>query len=75
MTDFESVQPLVRVNGEQEPLRARTIAALLAEKEMPAGRKGIAVALNGRVVPRGDWNDTPLAAGDTVEIVLARHGG
>ena len=50
-------------------------AALLAEKEISTDMRGIAVAVNGRVVPRGDWPDMPLKPGDTVEIVLARQGG
>jgi sulfur carrier protein len=65
----------IAVNGAREPLRAPTVAALLAEKEIPADLGGIAIALNGRVVPRADWAGTRLAAGDAVEIVLARQGG
>jgi thiamine biosynthesis protein ThiS len=33
------------------------------------------VALNGAVVPRAAWKETPLHAGDTIEIVRARQGG
>jgi sulfur carrier protein len=33
------------------------------------------VALNGEVVPRTAWRDTPLKPGDSVEIVRARQGG
>ena len=33
------------------------------------------VALNGQVIPRAEWADTPLAPGDAIEIVLARQGG
>jgi sulfur carrier protein len=48
---------------------------LLAEKEVDTGHRGIAVALNGAVVPRAAWADTPLQPGDNVEIVRARQGG
>jgi sulfur carrier protein len=41
----------------------------------PLGQRGIAVALNGTVVPRTDWSMTPLNPGDSVEIVRARQGG
>jgi len=37
--------------------------------------RGVAVALNGRVVARAAWPTTTLAPGDSVEIVLARQGG
>ncbi len=65
----------IRVNGESEPLIAATIEVLLAEKAVDTGQRGIAVALNGAVVPRAAWHDTPLKPGDSVEIVRARQGG
>jgi sulfur carrier protein len=68
-------EALIRVNGESEPLVAATIAVLLAEKAVDTGQRGIAVALNGEVVPRAAWRDTALKPGDNVEIVRARQGG
>jgi sulfur carrier protein len=68
-------QASIRVNGETEPLAAATLAALLAEKAVDTEQKGIAVALNGAVVPRAAWPETALKAGDNVEIVRARQGG
>jgi sulfur carrier protein len=68
-------EALIRVNGESEPLAAATIEVLLAEKALDTGQRGIAVALNGTVVPRAAWRDTPLKPGDSVEIVRARQGG
>ena len=38
-------------------------------------QRGIAVALNGSVVPRAAWRATAFKAGDSVEIVRARQGG
>jgi sulfur carrier protein len=65
----------IRVNGEDEPLSVATLDALLAAKEIAPSRRGVAVALNGSVVPRAHWADTRLAGGDVVEIVLAKQGG
>ena len=65
----------IRVNGESEPLAAATLDALLAEKAVDTMQRGIAVALNGAVVPRAAWRDTALKPGDSVEIVRARQGG
>jgi sulfur carrier protein len=66
----------IRVNGASEPLGApRTLEALLAEKAGDTDQRGIAVALNGAVVPRAAWRDTALHPGDSVEIVRARQGG
>jgi sulfur carrier protein len=65
----------IQVNGESETLEAATLEAMLAEKAVDTGQRGIAVALNGAVVPRAAWPATPLRAGDRVEIVRARQGG
>ena len=68
-------QATIRVNGESEPLAFATIEALVAEKAVDTTQRGIAVALNGAVVPRAAWPQTELKAGDSVEIVRARQGG
>ena len=69
-------QAQIRVNGEVEPLGAqKTLEALLAEKAVDTGQRGIAVAVNGAVVPRAAWPATALNPGDSVEIVRARQGG
>jgi sulfur carrier protein len=65
----------IRVNGETEPLATATLAALIEAKAIDTGQRGIAVALNGAVVPRAAWPQTALRPGDSVEIVRARQGG
>ena len=65
----------IRVNGENEPLVVATLAALLEEKAVDTGQRGIAVALNGAIVPRAVWSQTVLHPGDSVEIVRALQGG
>ena len=37
--------------------------------------RGIAVALNGTVIPKSRWAQTPLNDADEVEIVTAAAGG
>ena len=70
------LEDTIRVNGENEPLGADlTLDALIAEKAADTAQRGIAVALNGSVVPRGAWRETVLRAGDSIEIVRARQGG
>jgi sulfur carrier protein len=66
---------IIRVNGQDEPLAAATLAALLEDKAVDTGQRGIAVALNGAVVPRAAWPQTKLRPGDNVEIVRALKGG
>lgn len=38
-------------------------------------RRGVAVAVNGEVVPRSAWPSTGLTAGDRVEVLSAAQGG
>ncbi len=72
---FESTIERITVNGAREPLAAADLAALLREKGVDDAARGVAVALNGAVVPRAAWSSTRLSAGDAVEIVRARQGG
>ena len=65
----------IRLNGQDEVVAAATVAALLEEKAVDVAQRGIAVAVNGEVVPRAAWTETPLRSGDRVEIVRARQGG
>ena len=62
------------VNGEPRALASgATLADLVAE--LTESPKGVAAALNGAVVPRGDWPATPLTDRDVVEVVTAVQGG
>jgi sulfur carrier protein len=64
----------IRVNGEEEMLAAATIAELLQARGIAQAR-GVAVAVNGVVVPVGTWGEAGLNAGDEVEIVRPFGGG
>ena len=63
------------VNGQDELLGVATLAALLQEKAVDTGKRGIAVAVNGAIVPRTAWAQTTLRAGDRIEIVRVLQGG
>lgn len=55
---------------------ARTGRALAADgRPLDGGRLGIAIALDRTVLPRGRWASTPLAEGQSVDIVTAVQGG
>ena len=64
----------IRVNGVEEVLRTATIAELLGARGIDVAR-GLAVAVNGAVVPSRRWRETRLAPGDEVEIVRPFGGG
>lgn len=66
------------VNGALRESEAADIEALFrieAEETGIESPQGIAIALNGRVVRRRDWPQTPVREGDRVEIVRAMQGG
>jgi sulfur carrier protein len=64
----------VTVNGERRELaEGTTVAALVAG--LPAGGRGVAVAVNAEVVSRSHWEGTPLYPGDRVEVLGAAQGG
>jgi sulfur carrier protein len=67
---------VVLVNGEPRELAPGTsvAAVVAAHPGAPEGR-GLAVALDGEVVPRGQWQQTTLSDGARVEIVVAVQGG
>lgn len=64
----------VVVNGEP---RDRADEATLGDlvTDLTAATTGIAVALNGVVVPRAAWSTTRLADDDSVEVLTAVQGG
>jgi sulfur carrier protein len=63
------------VNGERRRVSATDVRSLLVALGLdPAGR-GLAVARNGEVVPRGAWDTTALAPDDRIDIVGAVQGG
>ena len=49
--------------------------AVLVPADLLASGRGIAVALDGAVVPRGAWSSTPLREGATLEVLTAVQGG
>ena len=49
MTDMSEV---IEVNGKRQPLSAPTLSGLLTEKGIDVNGRGVAVAVNGMVVPR-----------------------
>jgi sulfur carrier protein len=64
----------VLVNGAGRDLRdGATVADAVAAVTGQA--RGVAVAVNGEVVPRAFWAQTRLRAGDRVEVLTATQGG
>lgn len=66
----------VTVNGERREVPAgATVASVVETLTGRAQGRGVAVALGGEVVPRGQWPTTTLGDGAQLEIVAAVQGG
>jgi sulfur carrier protein len=65
---------MIRVNGDDSQIAVgTTVATLLAQLEAPD--RGVAVAIDGDVVPRSQWAQTKLEDNANVEVVMAVQGG
>ena len=66
----------VLLNGEPRGLAdGATVRAAVAASGAPSEGRGVAVALDGEVVPRGAWESTAIADEARVEVVMAVQGG
>lgn len=66
---------LIYVNGEQREVNPGTLLIQVVGDGEDTPRRGIAVAVDGSVVPRARLAETTLAEGAKVEIVTAVQGG
>jgi sulfur carrier protein len=64
----------VFVNGEAQTVPEGRLLSELVDAHTTS-RSGIAVAVDGEVVPRAAWPGHPLAEGARIEILTAVQGG
>ena len=63
----------VIVNGVSRDIDVVSVEELV--EQVTAARRGVAVAVNGEVVPRSSWPASRLRDGDRVEVLTAVQGG
>jgi len=62
------------INGDPRPVAdGLTLGALL--QELTGSGRGSAAAVDGEVVPRGEWPTYELREGQSVEVLTAVQGG
>lgn len=67
---------MIMVNGVPVELPdGVTVAQVVARLGNGHQGRGVAVAVNGEVVPRQSWESTAVATGDRVEVLTATQGG
>ena len=67
----------ILVNGEprDDLVAGLSVVELVEAYGLPAEGRGVAIAVDGEVVPRGQWATHKIAAGAEVELVQAIQGG
>jgi sulfur carrier protein len=50
-----------------------SVSALLLQRGLPM--RGVAIAVNGIIVPRSQWEHARVVTGDAIEVVTAAAGG
>jgi sulfur carrier protein len=64
------------LNGEPRELPdGATLPDAIDASGAPDNRRGVAVAIDGEVIPRGEWNTTELQDGAKIEVLQAVQGG
>jgi sulfur carrier protein len=67
---------VIRVNGEPSSVPAgASVTAVVATLGVAPDARGIAVAVDGEVVPRGSWDERRVDDGARVEVLTAMQGG
>jgi sulfur carrier protein len=65
---------MIVVNGEPSAFApGTTLRELLRTLEAP--ERGVAIAVDAEVVPRGEWSTYTLDDGARVEVLIAVQGG
>jgi sulfur carrier protein len=67
---------MIVLNGEPSDLSAgETVARVLVRLDLARDARGVAVAVDGEIVPRSEWAAFALADGARVEVLTAMQGG
>jgi sulfur carrier protein len=65
----------IELNGRDVEVEARATVADAVTASGASERRGVAVAVEGEVVPRSEWEATPLREGQQVDVLQAVQGG
>lgn len=63
----------ITINNTPKETQAQTLSALIKEAGLP--EKGIAVAIDNKMIPKAEWTSTPLHEGANIVIIKAACGG
>ena len=66
----------IELNGERVELPdGATVATAIDTSGAAADQRGVAVAVDGEVIPKSEWEATALSEGQEIEVLAAIQGG
>ena len=66
----------IELNGERVELPdGATVATAIDASGAAADQRGVAVAVDGEVIPKSEWETTALSEGQEIEVLAAIQGG
>ena len=63
----------IQINNTPKETQATALYAVIAEAGLP--EKGIAAAIDNKMIPKAEWASTPLHEGANIVIIKAACGG
>jgi sulfur carrier protein len=65
----------ITINNKQVEVVAQEVLQQIVFDQMGEDPKGIAVAVNGQVIPKDSWTETKIKENDELLIIKATQGG
>lgn len=66
----------ITINNQLRSIAADSVTVQhVLDLEIPKRQKGIAVAVNNVIVPKGEWESYPVLSQDKIVIIKATQGG
>ena len=65
----------ISLNNQTQEIEAQTVLSELVFLHVGEKQKGIAVAINGQVIPKTSWEQTLVSENDDILIIKATQGG
>jgi len=65
----------ISLNNQMLEVEAQTMLSNVVFQQLGENSKGIAVAINGQVIPKNSWQETAVNENDDILIIKATQGG
>jgi len=65
----------ITINNKEVEVVAQEVLQQIVFNQVGENPKGIAVAINGQVIPKDSWTQTPVSENDDILIIKATQGG